>query len=155
VRFEVLTQVIIQIMLFRHVTCNLSNMFGVMWFSLSYFFCFLRWCETWVHLVRRILTGLLYQPQMTDDDKCGAVSGMRIGRGNRSSRRKHAPVPLCPPQIPHDLTWARTRAAEVGSRRLTNTLQVEVAGSQKCRYASTELDGATSQRTLNWVICNY
>jgi hypothetical protein len=27
-------------------------------------------------------------------------------------------VPLCSPQIPH-LTWARTRAAAVGSRRLT------------------------------------
>jgi hypothetical protein len=44
---------------------------------------------------------------------------MRIGRGNRSTRRKTAPVPLCPPQIPHDLTLARTRAATVGSRRLT------------------------------------
>jgi hypothetical protein len=44
---------------------------------------------------------------------------MRIGRGNRSTRRKPAPAPLCPPQIPHDLTWARIRAAEVGSRRLT------------------------------------
>jgi hypothetical protein len=48
-----------------------------------------------------------------DDDECGAVGGMRIGRG------KPAPVPLRPPQIPHDLTWARTRAATVGSRRLT------------------------------------
>jgi hypothetical protein len=28
-------------------------------------------------------------------------------------------VPLCPPQIPHDLTWDRTRAAAVGSQRLT------------------------------------
>jgi hypothetical protein len=28
-------------------------------------------------------------------------------------------VPLCPPQIPHNLTWVRTRAAAVGSRRLT------------------------------------
>jgi hypothetical protein len=28
------------------------------------------------------------------------------------------PVPLCPPQIQHDLTWARTRADAVGSRRL-------------------------------------
>jgi hypothetical protein len=27
-------------------------------------------------------------------------------------------MPLCPPQIPHDLTWARTRAAAVGSQRL-------------------------------------
>jgi hypothetical protein len=26
---------------------------------------------------------------------------------------------LCPPQIPYDLTWARIRAAAVGSRRLT------------------------------------
>jgi hypothetical protein len=47
------------------------------------------------------------------DDECGAVGGMRIGRGNRSTRRKPASVPLCPPQIPHDLTWARTRAASV------------------------------------------
>jgi hypothetical protein len=28
-------------------------------------------------------------------------------------------VPLCPPQIPHDLTWSGTRAAAVESRRLT------------------------------------
>jgi hypothetical protein len=32
-----------------------------------------------------------------DDDECGAVGGMRIGRGNRSTRRKLPPVPLCPP----------------------------------------------------------
>jgi hypothetical protein len=35
------------------------------------------------------------------------------------SEKKPASVPLCPPQIPHDLTLARTRAATVGSRRLT------------------------------------
>jgi hypothetical protein len=63
--------------------------------------------------------GLLYQPRMIDDDDYGAVGGMRIGRGNRSTRRKRAPVPLCPPQIPHDLTWDGTRAAAVGSQRLT------------------------------------
>jgi hypothetical protein len=49
----------------------------------------------------------------------GAVGGMRIGRVNRSTRRKPAPVPLCPPQIPHYPTWVRTRAAEVGSRWLS------------------------------------
>jgi hypothetical protein len=54
-----------------------------------------------------------------DDDHCGAIRGMRIGRGNRSTRRNPAPVPLCPPQIPHDLTWARTQDPTVGSRRLT------------------------------------
>jgi hypothetical protein len=50
---------------------------------------------------------------------CGAVGGMRIGRGNQSTRRKTAPVPLCRPQIPHYLTWSRTRAAAVESRGLT------------------------------------
>jgi hypothetical protein len=38
-----------------------------------------------------------YQPQMIDDGDCGAVGGMKIGRGNRSTRRKLAPEPLCPP----------------------------------------------------------
>jgi hypothetical protein len=62
--------------------------------------------------------GLLYQPRMIDDHY-GAVGGMRIGRGRRSTRRKPAPVPLFPPQIPHDLTWDRIRAAAMGNRRLT------------------------------------
>jgi hypothetical protein len=64
-------------------------------------------------------TGLLYQPQMVDEGDCGAIGGMKIGRGNRSTRRKRAPTPLSPPQIPHDQTRARTRAAAVGSQRLT------------------------------------
>jgi hypothetical protein len=32
-----------------------------------------------------------------DDDECGAVGGKKIGMDNRSTRRKPAPVPLCPP----------------------------------------------------------
>jgi hypothetical protein len=39
-------------------------------------------------------------PAPDDDEECGAVGGMRIGRGNQSNRRKSALVPLCPPQIP-------------------------------------------------------
>jgi hypothetical protein len=53
-----------------------------------------------------------------DDDECGAVGGMS-GRGKRNARRKPAPVPHCPPQIPYDLTLAWTRAEAVGSRCLT------------------------------------
>jgi hypothetical protein len=64
-------------------------------------------------------TGLLYQPQMIDDGDCGAIGWMKIGKGNQSTRRKPAPVPLCPPQMPHDLTRARNRAAAVRSQRLT------------------------------------
>jgi hypothetical protein len=61
----------------------------------------------------------LYRPQMIDDGDFGAIGGMKIGRGNKSTRRKPTPVPLCPSQIPHDLARPRTRAATVGSRRLT------------------------------------
>jgi hypothetical protein len=55
---------------------------------------------------------------MMVDNGCGAVGGMS-GKGKPSTRRNPAPVPLCSPQIPHDLTWARTRAAAKGNRRLT------------------------------------
>jgi hypothetical protein len=56
---------------------------------------------------------------MIDEDDCGAIGGMKIGRGNRSTRRKPAPSTFCPPQIPLDQTRARTRAAAVGCQRLT------------------------------------
>jgi hypothetical protein len=61
----------------------------------------------------------LYQPQMIGEGDCGAIGGMKIGRGNRSTRRKPAPAPLCPPRIPLDQTRDRTRAAAVGNQRLT------------------------------------
>jgi hypothetical protein len=64
-----------------------------------------------VNLVYWPLVGLLYQPLIVD--KYGAVGKMRIGEANWSTLRKSAPLPLCLPQIPHDLTWA----AEVGNRR--------------------------------------
>jgi hypothetical protein len=59
--------------------------------------------------------GLLYQPQTIDDGDCGVIVGIKTGKGSRSTRRKPAPVPLYPPQIPHDQTRAGTRAAGVGS----------------------------------------
>jgi hypothetical protein len=83
------------------------------------------------------IIGLLYQPRMIDDGDCGAISEMKIGKGNRSTRRKPAPVPLCPPQIPHDLTRARTRPATVGSQRLT-----------ACAMARPK-------RNLSWYISRY
>jgi hypothetical protein len=45
------------------------------------------------------------------------IGGM-IGRGIRSTRRKPAPMPLSPPQIPH-AARTRTLVAAVGSQRLT------------------------------------
>jgi hypothetical protein len=52
----------------------------------------------------------------------GAISGMKIGRGNRSTRRKPVPAPLCPPQNPHDQTRARTpdrRGGKPANNRLS------------------------------------
>jgi hypothetical protein len=49
-----------------------------------------------------------------DDRETG---GMMIGRGNRNTRRKPAPVPLCPPQTLH-AARRRTRAAAVGRQLL-------------------------------------
>jgi hypothetical protein len=49
----------------------------------------------------------------------GEFGGMNVGSGSRSTRRKPAPGPLCPPQIPLNQTRARTRAAAVGSQELT------------------------------------
>jgi hypothetical protein len=47
----------------------------------------------------------------------GAIGGMKIDRGNRSSRRKPAPVPLCPPQTPHACPDANL-CSRGGKRRL-------------------------------------
>jgi hypothetical protein len=52
------------------------------------------------------------------DDEYAAVGGT-IAKGNRSTLRKSSPMPLSPPQIPHDLTQAGTLAAAVGIQRLT------------------------------------
>jgi hypothetical protein len=46
-----------------------------------------------------------------DDGEIGGI----IRRGNRSTRRRPAPAPLCPPQTPY-AARTRTRAAAVGSR---------------------------------------
>jgi hypothetical protein len=85
-----------------------------------FFFNFCGWRRDCVYLVRQPRTGLSYQPWMIHDE-CGAISAMKIGRGNRSTctQRKPSLVSLCPPQILLDLTWARTRTAAVGSRQQT------------------------------------
>jgi hypothetical protein len=69
--------------------------------SLFFLICRMGWDR--VHLVRWPLFSVLYQPRMMRD-RHGVVGGMRIYRGNRSTRRKPTLVPLCAPQIPHDLT---------------------------------------------------
>jgi hypothetical protein len=51
----------------------------------------------------------------------GEIGGVMIGKGNRSTRRKSAPVPLRPPQIPHACPDANLicRCGEPATNRLT------------------------------------
>jgi hypothetical protein len=52
-------------------------------------------------------------------DEYETVGGNRTGRANRSTQTKPAPLPLCTPQIPRDLTWEWTWTVAVGNRWLT------------------------------------
>jgi hypothetical protein len=65
-------------------------------------------------------TSATYWPIVPAPGDCenGEFGGMN-GRENRSTRRKPVQAPLCPPQIPLDQIRDRTRAAAVGSQRLT------------------------------------
>jgi hypothetical protein len=55
---------------------------------------------------------------MTIDNDAYATNGGMLDKGNRT-RRKPSPVLCCPLHISHDLTWARSRAANIGIKILT------------------------------------
>jgi hypothetical protein len=85
-------------------------------FSVVHFFITLRYPLgmgwDWVHLVLRSLFGLLYQLRMMGD-ACGAVGGMRIGRGNRTTWRKLAPVRWWMMHVEQSVEWELTGETEV------------------------------------------
>jgi hypothetical protein len=64
---------------------------------------------TWVHLVRRPIFGILYQPRMIPDE-CGGDGGMRIGRGNKYSENNFSSATLTTtvPTWP-DMRWNQGR----------------------------------------------
>jgi hypothetical protein len=55
---------------------------------------------------------------MMDDNYFGSIGGM-LGKDTELFEGNLPLVPLCEPQIPHDLTRVRTQTAAVGSQRLT------------------------------------
>jgi hypothetical protein len=71
-----------------------------------------------------------------------------IGKGNRSTQRKPAPVPLCPPQTPH-AARTRTRAAAVGSQRLTTELRHGLLGNLIVTLCSHRCENLKSKTVLN------
>jgi hypothetical protein len=122
----------------------------------DFFFSFFVW--DWVHLIRLPLFGLLYQLRMGDDG-CGAVGGMS-DRGNWSTRRKLAPVLLCPLQILYNMTRVRNLAVALGSRRLT----AWATAMTRCRITPRKMqvtEGALTSFGVNpfspitnWIIIN-
>jgi hypothetical protein len=95
---------------------TLNYAMATSFYILCIFFKLLYWgVESKVHSALRPLIGQLCQPRVIM--MMGKIGGM-ISRGNRNTRRKPAPVPLCPPQTPH-AARTRTRAAAVGCQRLT------------------------------------
>jgi hypothetical protein len=88
--------------------------------NITCFFYFFNWYSGWGGVQLGPLgteaTHRPIVPAPVDYDD-GDTGGM-IGRGNRSTRRKPAPVPLCPPQTSH-AARTRNRAAAMRSQRLT------------------------------------
>jgi hypothetical protein len=77
---------------------------------------------------------------------------MWSGRWNENlageiTRRIPAPVSLCPPQIPHDLTWVRNRAAAVGIHMIYSVLVVTPAVKGRF-YRVRRIGGAFRGHTL-------
>jgi hypothetical protein len=83
-------------------------------------------------------------PDDIGGDECGSVCGIRIGRGKRSTQRKPDPMPLCPPQIPHDLG---SNPGRCGGKPATNRLSY---GKVKMVGYFTKRSATITQYTTLW-----
>jgi hypothetical protein len=81
------------------------------------------------------------------DCEDGEFGGMN-GRGNWSTRRKPAPTPLFPPQIPLDQTRDWTRAAKVGSQQLTASAMVRPCTD----HSRANLSRMNRRRNTLWLV---
>jgi hypothetical protein len=85
----------------------------------------------------------------------GAIGGIKIGRGNRSTRRKPTPVSLCPPQNPTWQTRSRTPDRS-GGKPATNRLSYGAAffipislPPTTCRVTVEVFDPASTRVSFN------
>jgi hypothetical protein len=69
----------------------------------SFFFNFEQWGGVQLGPLSTLATNWSIVPAPGDYED-GDFGEMMIGKGNRSTQRKPAPVPLCSPHIPHDLS---------------------------------------------------
>jgi hypothetical protein len=80
---------------------------------------FYYWCGGTKSLDTAATSGLWYELQMIDEDDCGAIGGMKIGRGNRSTRRKPAQRHFVHHKSHITRPGLERWVAAVGSKRLT------------------------------------
>jgi hypothetical protein len=88
--------------------------------DLFFFLFFLNWYSGGGVQLGPLGTEATNRPTVPAPGDYDAEIGEMTGRRNRSTQRKPAPVPLCPPQTPHAArtrTWAA--AAAVGNQGLT------------------------------------
>jgi hypothetical protein len=97
--------------------------------SRNFLFFFVSWCGVRLSPLGTSATIYPTLPAPKYNYGCGAFGGMRIGKGNRSTRRKPAPVPLCSPQIPHDLGSNPARRSGMPA---TNRLSYGMAQNFRC-----------------------
>jgi hypothetical protein len=84
-----------------------------------------------------------------DDDECGAVAGMRIGMGNRSTQRKPAPVPLWLPQIPYGSNQGRRGGKPATNRLNYDTASIPVLSVPWVHYCCMRSFGSSSSLCCN------
>jgi hypothetical protein len=76
---------------------------------------------------------IFIESTVTEADVCGTVGGMTEWQGKQKHSEKSRLELLCAQYNQHDLTQARTRAATVGSWRLTTRARARTAlTSSKC-----------------------
>jgi hypothetical protein len=75
---------------------------------------------------RTLSVGVEQSVPAPDDDECAAIGGL-LGKEKRSTRRKPAPVSICPPQIP-----LLTQAAALVSQRLTACATIQPKAVLTC-----------------------
>jgi hypothetical protein len=55
----------------------------------------------------------------------GEFGGLMIGKGNRSTPRKPASLPLCPPEIPHAVPWREPGPPLCEARLIYGTAHIQ------------------------------
>jgi hypothetical protein len=131
-----------------------------MWPNLRVLFLKFHWVGWhWVHLVLRTLIGLLYQLRMIHE--YGALGGMRIGRGNRSTRRKPAPVSTTNPTRLDLGSNQGSRGVKPAANRLSygtawryGLLSWHLPGGNKKNVKAVSMRDVHRAEILNWGLPN-